>query len=649
MRTLASSLALPDRAPLPAPRSRVETPHETPGDHVVIGILPDTQFHARYATEEEGTRYRSMFGSEPFDAQTRWLVESREALGVEFVIHLGDIVDQADRPQQWAIADAAMATLERSGLPYAILAGNHDRGASYDEYRSTFPASRAAQQPTFGGSDPTGLHSHHVIDHHGQPFLVIAMSWDVDDAALDWAQGVLDEHQGVPTILATHDNLSTTADGSAPAATAFSELLWDRLIRRNDQILLTLNGHHHGAITCERLNDAGHPVLQILIDPQLTYLGGNGLLGLLDLDLTGAQISLTTLSPWVAEKPAETLRPVDEPVLHGEHTTFTRSFDVSSRIQRLRADGPRHPSPTLAVREWISTVEIPATPSALPPVDEEDYPHVDGTLAHWRPDRSDGVAEVGAVIPDLAGGNHLTRAPLDASAGDAALEDVVFCSDVPAGSAARASVRFHAADRTTGRASWFRTADDASINTATFENGFTLETFIRISETYRPEHNVGMTWLSRAEKCSAPCDDQRGSGGGPALAWSFTGFRELRFAWTPVEPEEGEAALWSGDMGAATAWMHLAAVHDPATGIATLYVDGVPMLRDARGVTGIAPGGGGPWILGAGGTTGRPDLGFVGSLGETRLVEGVLGPDRWLTARAARTERDVGRRRAAIS
>src|SRR5699024_345608 len=73
----------------------------TPGDsesqqtdlasRFTLGILPDTQFYSRYATEDTGDLFNARYGSDPFDTQTAWLAEHAAELNMPFVSHLGDV------------------------------------------------------------------------------------------------------------------------------------------------------------------------------------------------------------------------------------------------------------------------------------------------------------------------------------------------------------------------------------------------------------------------------------------------------------------------------------------------------------------------------------------------------------------------------
>ncbi len=216
-------------------------------------VLPDTQFYSRYSTPETGNLAQAHYGSEPFKAQVEWLVKNQEALNIDFATHLGDVVDQADVEGEWKVADEAMKVLDDS------------------EY--------------------------HIFEAEGQKYLVLALGWRPDDEALTWAQGVLDAHPDLPVILTSHEVLNIDGAGEVFYSEDYGEGLWDKFIKKNDQIFLTMGGHHHGAGYRVDKNDVGHDVIGILQDYQMAHQGGNGLLGVLEFDLSGNELEMTAVSP----------------------------------------------------------------------------------------------------------------------------------------------------------------------------------------------------------------------------------------------------------------------------------------------------------------------------------------------------------------
>jgi len=339
--SLATTAAAQDPVADARPAARQPTfvaPSDELGSRFTLAVLPDTQYASRYASSEFEPRY----GTDPFRTQTRWLALHADELRIPFVAHLGDVVDQADDETQWQAADAAMRTLDDAGLPYSVLPGNHDLldgdggldDRDYDlaaePYTAWFGTERAAAQATWVASDPTGLNQAHVFTVEGQRFLVLALAWRASDETIAWADEVMSQHPELPVILTTH--AAITVDGSTARDTEYGLRLWDELIRSNDQIFLTLNGHYHGTAVHTRVNDVGHEVTQLLIDHQMSYGGGNGYLALLEFDLTHGRLGVETVSPWVAGKPVETLTAGESPVLDGATERFAIPIDFAKRF-----------------------------------------------------------------------------------------------------------------------------------------------------------------------------------------------------------------------------------------------------------------------------------------------------------------------------
>lgn len=89
----------------------------------------------------------------------------------------------------------------------------------------------------------------------------------------------------------------------SPLEVPYGKMLWEKLIRKNDQIFMTLNGHYHGAARLTKTNDFGNPVEEMVVDYQMAYQGGNGLMRLYEFDLTHNEIKVLSFSPWVPQNP----------------------------------------------------------------------------------------------------------------------------------------------------------------------------------------------------------------------------------------------------------------------------------------------------------------------------------------------------------
>lgn len=281
---------------------------------VVVGI-PDTQNY-------------SEFYPEIFRQQTQWIVNQQSALNIRFVSHYGDLVNHGDRLNEWANADVAMLTLDASGIPQGVLAGNHDvtpSGVAGSEFIPTnfltyFGPHRYAHQTWFGGASPSGLSSWQVFSASGADFLGLSLVVDPPVAELVWAQGVLDAHRDKLVLLTTHRYLQDAEDytsgvplvpsgrypdvwygieGLYQPQGVQSEQLWDWFVRRNPNIVMVMCGHFHEEYRQTSTNVRGLPVHEVLADYQDDPNGGDGWLRLHTFDLQSNRIEVRSYSPYL--------------------------------------------------------------------------------------------------------------------------------------------------------------------------------------------------------------------------------------------------------------------------------------------------------------------------------------------------------------
>lgn len=259
------------------------------------------------------TQYYSAFHPQHFEKQTSWLAQYAAKLDVKLTMHLGDVVDAVIMPYQWNRADKAMQTLEKAKVPYSILAGNHDvfhvlyrddnRNPWFEEYLKRFTPERAAQNSTFIERDPSGWNEFHIIEGAGEKYLVFALDWKTSLKSLGWVKQVLKRYPQLPAIVTTHDLVGYNRSGQAHLSD-HGEFLWENLIKDEDQIFLTLNGHDYtkkldGAYI-QRENSSGKKVHMVLIDYQNGYQGGQGYMRALEFDIARNRIEMTTFSPSIA-------------------------------------------------------------------------------------------------------------------------------------------------------------------------------------------------------------------------------------------------------------------------------------------------------------------------------------------------------------
>ncbi|MBT2292594.1 tandem-95 repeat protein [Paenibacillus albidus] len=268
-----------------------------------IAVLPDTQMYSRYKPEI-------------YNAQTEWIKRFQYSENIVFTTHLGDIVDQRTKQDEWINADKAMKILDAAGARYGYIAGNHDvadwvdddnRNDSdqYNKYFNQYFKPAVRMKDKVAGVSPKGYSSYYTFEGGGKTFLVLFLDWRAGANTLAWANKVLEENPSYPAILATHELLNIASDRKTATMTDNGQKLWDQLIKSNDQIFLTLSGHNHGSASMVKTNDYGHEVFMSLIDYQGYYMGGNGLMRTLDFNLDAGTITAKTFSPWVMNLPED--------------------------------------------------------------------------------------------------------------------------------------------------------------------------------------------------------------------------------------------------------------------------------------------------------------------------------------------------------
>ena len=114
-------------------------------------------------------------------------------------------------------------------------------------------------------------------------------------------------------------------------------LIWSELVNPYNQVFMTVNGHYSGAVHHVRQNEHGGEVIQLLINYQDSYRGGNGWLRLAEFDEAAKVISFRTYSPWIEVlADSEPLRYPDYRFLTGPYDEFNIRVDFAERFAFAR-------------------------------------------------------------------------------------------------------------------------------------------------------------------------------------------------------------------------------------------------------------------------------------------------------------------------
>ncbi|MFD5406709.1 LamG-like jellyroll fold domain-containing protein [Streptomyces griseorubiginosus] len=546
-----------------------------------LAVMPDTQYLFDGPSIDKA----------PVEASLRYLLEHGKDENIVFLSHLGDLTQNGAAPEFAAISEA-FELLDRRGVGYSVLAGNHDvKSSSTDQrgatpYLDAFGPSRFKRHRTFGGASADGYNTYHLFRAAGREWLVLALDWRLSDQGYAWAKSVLAAHPRTPVILTTHELVvedDTLSD--------YGQQLWDRLVKDHDQIFLTLNGHYWPAGRATRKNSAGNDVHLHLTNYQNRYFGGAAMIRLYRFDLDRGVIDVETVSPWILGRARKGLNELErqEIELSGDADRFTVEIDFGERFAGFA------PVPARAAR--------PASKMLVP-----------GTAAYWRFDSA-----VSGTVRDLSGrGNDLTVVPVGGGT-------LGWSPDHHPDQPGHGSLEFRGW-KSPLKGAYLRTVDEAPLNSAEFKDGYTIEVFYRMPADWDPDHNAWAGLVSR-----------QGTGGAagrtgddpdePLATLSLSNDREPQWAMRPLN-QQGIATNWGQETPLET-WWHLAVVNDGRH--TTLYVQGCPVVRNPKasavGITSV----GEPWLLGGYTYADKIDQIFYGRLGDVRIVSRALPVSSFMT------------------
>jgi hypothetical protein len=272
-----------------------------------IAVLPDTQ------------NYTNLTNSLVFDAQTQWIVDNKDALGIEIVLHEGDITNN-NVVEEWEIAKNAISTLDGQ-VPYMLALGNHDylpHPSPFDDaYRPQtkindyFSLSDNPLNATTVEMVPGDLANTYrtFAAPDSRKMLIFSLEYDPREEVMDWAGSIADSLSDHMAIVVLHRYLRELdeIDGQPAAQRTISgNKIWDGLTGQHESIEMVLNGHYldkndtdpYGRLMTARQSSVGlngNIVHEIAFNSQQLPNGGDGYLRL--LEFIGNTVQVRTYSP----------------------------------------------------------------------------------------------------------------------------------------------------------------------------------------------------------------------------------------------------------------------------------------------------------------------------------------------------------------
>ena len=257
-----------------------------PGQYT-IAVLSDTQFMSKEAPDS-------------FSALGQFLTDRREQLGLAYLVHTGDIVNNPLEEAQWQAADAAMSLLD-GNIPYGVLAGNHDQGNNEERftlYNKYFGPQRWAETDYYGES-LEGNRAHYDLISAGETdFIFVYLSDDPDKACVDFANAAFAAYPERIGVLCLHNYITDEAELSD-----MGEYFQAQVVAVNSNVRLVLCGHADPTACLSHSFDddqdgtAERQVLQIISNYQDGSARNAGYMLFLRIDQGAGTLEALTYSP----------------------------------------------------------------------------------------------------------------------------------------------------------------------------------------------------------------------------------------------------------------------------------------------------------------------------------------------------------------
>jgi hypothetical protein len=227
-------------------------------------------------------------------AQADWIVDQKEALNIKAVVHVGDLVEVADRPHEWRNFFDGWDKVEATGIPWSMVPGNHDLNSMSEpwaanrwDFYNQYTAPVWRRNPRLNESYPEGRYENSLVffEAGGVEFMVVGIELGPSQASLDWASKKLAEHSGKRAII----NIHYVVWGSERGIDV------GRWAKSHRNIFLIQQGHD-----CARewnrvlYNNWGEPIQEVLTDYQCT---GDGYLRYYTFRLAQDKVDAFTYSP----------------------------------------------------------------------------------------------------------------------------------------------------------------------------------------------------------------------------------------------------------------------------------------------------------------------------------------------------------------
>lgn len=316
----------------------------------LLALIPPTQVYADDIEVLEEDNFTILWTSDPqwysfayqdiLVQQNEWVVENFERLNMKYIVHTGDFVDLPHNRDQWNFVTEQYEKWDEAGLPYGVLAGNHDvDGKDHTEFSEYFGEKRFNSNSWYGESYDDNRGHYDLISEGNTDFIFVYLGYgDHSEEDYEWLNDVLERYSSRIAFIALHEYLY--ADGTR---TEIGNEIFEKVVLKNPNVRMVFCGHNYNAVRLiDHIDDNGdgeadRTVYQLMANYQNLTNGGNGYMRFLEFDKKDGNISFRTYSPYLKDFNAYDNRG-DEMDEYGYRDEFTVPFDFSVPAKKSEKD-----------------------------------------------------------------------------------------------------------------------------------------------------------------------------------------------------------------------------------------------------------------------------------------------------------------------
>jgi hypothetical protein len=139
-----------------------------------------------------------------------FVIANKTALDIQYVVHMGDIVEVYYNETDWETQNAAFSQFT-DVIPFGWLAGNHE-GESQDYIGDNYYAFNTSNYPNMTSSYDQGRNTAQYFNYNGTQILFVNLEYFANQTALQWFENLYHHYDDATVIFSTHSYLDLTGN-----------------------------------------------------------------------------------------------------------------------------------------------------------------------------------------------------------------------------------------------------------------------------------------------------------------------------------------------------------------------------------------------------------------------------------------------------